>query len=1435
MGQESKEFQSQNGIKCKEKTPDPAVDENKDTVNSRVNTEASERMKQYRNNTELANMLYNNGISETTFVSKIESITSIEMCHYNFPVISHLSYFPYLTTLYVVAQDVKSMFGLETCVHLVDLWICETRINTISGLEFCTKLKRLFLYSNRIKKIDGISMLKDLEQLWLCDNEITSIENLTNLKKLSNLQLGNNCIVNIGNSLNDNLSLQVLNLSGNRIFLFREILNLTRLPLLTHLCLSDPNYADNPICSLCNYQTHMVYHFQKLKSLDTLEVSEESRRIISATVLKKRMYYNMRIRTICRNTNFLVKKLYSLSADNQETIERDLKLLVDRSKKVQRRIDALAIFAIHDISMDQSLSEKLNDALFQINSAIEFKTQTQIKLLAHHRDIDSRILNQSDMAIRKLLLELETGGNVRFEEEEKNALWVSECENLVKMFIKRGASKNSPRAIQIHRISRLHNRHMKLRFSETYERLGDLETPLPLCVQGYQSNPDDAFSVIEHGFQLTWDTAEFSNNLLLANFLNFQEEKNGDNNTSESHVGKMPKRVLRQVIIVQALVKNSKMISNSTDSIHTVKEKAYPGQSAVYQNAPLHTKIKENIEFDDDIPKEYCVFNRDILLPEFYIEYSIENDLDQYETPMERLLIDVAHSSYMSHSDIPGIVRDLEGKLKDETKPFSLMANDTSMEKLESDHPEIIITNVVEQSDTELMEKTLETSSTSLEHLNISGQSALNPESYSQHTKLRSLTISHSSLVLLQNIPKLPLLERLDLSFNNIKVICSGFELHHNLTFLGMAGNQIEGFDTLKYMFRKLCNLVELDLRFNPICKRKGYRVFCSVYSPKLQILDGIQIKPSEKEITDWSNLLNSRSTSQRHLFRSLSIRTEAGYGSSSAEHDCLMPLSVKPRELIRPEMITTLQLDSCNLFELDILPKKMVSLRWASFRNNNLQDISRLENYHFLEELSLEKNDIQSIDALGKLEFMTKLNASNNRISLIDCNEGFKSVRLLSLESNLIKSLQPFSKMTSLMELYIGNNHITDMFGIFPLKNLPRLIVLDLIGSPVCQISNYRLFLVFHLIRLKILDGAGIVAKEHDLAKEEYMGKLTIELLGEKIGHFTFKHILELDLRNCKIREIDCLARGDFRNLRRLNFDNNLLTNIDGFTSLSGLRYLSLNSNKIERLLLADIASPTPLGSLNSLYGSGVNGVENEINNASLRYGIGPKKEFTGESGNHKIVLPQLEELYLGHNQISKMADLGLSRFPKLKILHLQGNKISKIDGLEHMTSMVELILDKNHIKGADSLSFISLINLKGASYQKMKLPSLREISLLANVVARKQMYRTSLLIRFPQIISIDGKEISNEEQHRAHVYCFEQNLLREDNVTKLALGGIHNSQGSLSSIVSGSAAKLPIKITSVGLDGLEMRLSVNSSSYGLGTNIHGVTGGIQGNNYNR
>lgn len=208
---------------------------------------------------------------------------------------------------------------------------------------------------------------------------------------------------------------------------------------------------------------------------------------------------------------------------------------------------------------------------------------------------------------------------------------------------------------------------------------------------------------------------------------------------------------------------------------------------------------------------------------------------------------------------------------------------------------------------------------------------------------------------------------------------------------------------------------------------------------------------------------------------------------------------------------------------------------------------------------------------------------------------------------------------------LDVGDNSIVHAFTSFPLKELPRLIILDLSGNPVCRVPNFRYFTIFHLSRLKILNGAGISPKDLTQSREMYMGKLTIELLGEKVGHFNFKNIMDLDLRNCKIKEVDCLNNIEFRNLRKLNFDNNMLTTIDCFSTLTGLRHLSLNNNKIERLLSGD-------------------------------HSLSKNTVLKGRS-----FLPHLEELYLGYNNVVKISDLGLYRLPQLKVLYLQGNRITK------------------------------------------------------------------------------------------------------------------------------------------------------------------------------
>ena len=116
-----------------------------------------------------------------------------------------------------------------------------------------------------------------------------------------------------------------------------------------------------------------------------------------------------------------------------------------------------------------------------------------------------------------------------------------------------------------------------------------------------------------------------------------------------------------------------------------------------------------------------------------------------------------------------------------------------------------------------------------------------------------------------------------------------------------------------------------------------------------------------------------------------------------------------------------------------------------------------------------------------------------------------------------------------------------------------------------------------------------------------------------------------------------------------------------------------------------------------------------------------------------------------------------------------------------------MELVLDKNQIKAADPNSFPSLINLKNLSIrenrikslahfdclpnlqrlhlsnnrvheifeiERMKLPSLIEITMENTAIAKKQMYRILLMVQFPQIRIIDGGEVCKEEKLRAEVF---------------------------------------------------------------------------------
>jgi Leucine-rich repeat (LRR) protein len=109
-------------------------------------------------------------------------------------------------------------------------------------------------YSNRIKTIENLGHLTELHTLWLMDNEIEVVQHMEGLQALQCLNMARNRIREISNSLDANTALIELNLAGNELWSFKDLLNLTRSANLRKLSFADPDYGDNPVCELCNYQ-----------------------------------------------------------------------------------------------------------------------------------------------------------------------------------------------------------------------------------------------------------------------------------------------------------------------------------------------------------------------------------------------------------------------------------------------------------------------------------------------------------------------------------------------------------------------------------------------------------------------------------------------------------------------------------------------------------------------------------------------------------------------------------------------------------------------------------------------------------------------------------------------------------------------------------------------------------------------------------------------------------------------------------------------------------------------------------------------------------------------------------------------------------------------------------------------------------------------------
>ncbi|XP_031764856.2 uncharacterized protein LOC113516207 [Galleria mellonella] len=137
-------------------------------------------------------------------------------------------------------------------------------------------------------------------------------------------------------------------------------------------------------------------------------------------------------------------------------------------------------------------------------------------------------------------------------------------------------------------------------------------------------------------------------------------------------------------------------------------------------------------------------------------------------------------------------------------------------------------------------------------------------------------------------------------------------------------------------------------------------------------------------------------------------------------------------------------------------------SITILDLSHNNIKFISGLENLRYLRRLDLSFNHIQRLENLSNLRLLW-LDVSYNNISSceIDPQKGLWSLlhlEYLNLNENNLTSLKMFSGCNRLRELHARNNRLSVLLELAVyMRQMRRLIVLDLRANPICSTPGYK------------------------------------------------------------------------------------------------------------------------------------------------------------------------------------------------------------------------------------------------------------------------------------------------------------------------------------------------------------------------------------------
>ena len=439
----------------------------------------------------------------------------------------------------------------------------------------------------------------------MAENLLESMVGLSSLSELNELNLAANRIRKIGPELEKLKKLSKLDLSGN------PLESLVELDPLRNLYLTEFNIAQNiyplaPLCQLQNYQLQICYTLQSLTLLDGEEVSKRVVTEAIKVIKRKIVYYNMKNTILKRSlpeylaaVRNLSKSRLNVPMESVKDLKSELFRVTHLSQKNKETVGAIEKAAI---------SHKLDLLEGRLNYWKEFHR----KLQREERKAMQALRNTYRLSQLMIELELQSGGNIRFEEAEKDEVsdgssvvdpMQDELETInywseISKLVDKNCARNRKTVlgieeIQINRITRIFHRPKRMKFDEEMDDILNQTnyniSQSYVFLQADPTKPEETVRFIDQGTR-----SSISTNIICTSPFDADTRFNKNYNSSYPPAS-------CHLIICRVYLGRSLPVKNDTWDI-----KSYSNADSIYEETLNGRK--------------YSLFSDHYLLPEYIIE-----------------------------------------------------------------------------------------------------------------------------------------------------------------------------------------------------------------------------------------------------------------------------------------------------------------------------------------------------------------------------------------------------------------------------------------------------------------------------------------------------------------------------------------------------------------------------------------------------------------------------------------------------------------------------------------------------------------------------------------------------------------------------------------------------------------------------------------------